>query len=496
MVNPWMMRLEEALNSEGIPADPGRARFVPDQHYCEDITEVVEQLKGRARAFGSGKHMVVLVDGIPKRCADGSGADLDGRFRETLIAEGFSVDWIVLSEAFGIDPSGFHSSYSLVEKTREVVRSARPDFFVVLGSGSITDVVKHAMFLEERTEPFIAVPTALTVTAFTSAFAIIDFHGAKRTQLSREVSTTFWVESILECAPQRMSRAGYGDLLARFVAYGDWYLGRRLGVMDRYDETALRLMEPFAKAIKSIAPGFSAPVLPKETCRVMAAALAMAGIAMSVSGETTPLSGFEHVISHGLDFLRLTSGRELVFHGEQVGLACLTSAKAIDWLLRQDISLQQPWMRDPEVEGMTALNRLIGEAPFFGGDCGDTQRQSVDFLSKVEKARQEFATEYRKKSLRWAQEKNHIEDFIVAWPEIRAHLAQITMRLEEMVSLAERSGLPMVPGETTPPTSDAEFLWAVRFSPFVRNRANIADLVFWMGEDLTGIVYGPENPSP
>ncbi|RXL92760.1 iron-containing alcohol dehydrogenase, partial [Citrobacter sp. AAK_AS5] len=83
-------------------------------------------------------------------------------------------------------------------------------------------------------------PTALTVPAVTSAFAVIDFHGAKRTLQARPVSAAFWVRPFLDCAPPRMSRAGYGDLLARFVAYGDWFLGYRLGVMARYDESAFR----------------------------------------------------------------------------------------------------------------------------------------------------------------------------------------------------------------------------------------------------------------
>ena len=75
---------------------------------------------------------------------------------------------------------------------------------------------------------------------------------------SRPVSAAFWARPFLECAPPGMSRAGFGDLLARFVAYGDWLLGYRLGVMERYDESAFRLMEPFAVGIRLEGPPFTA----------------------------------------------------------------------------------------------------------------------------------------------------------------------------------------------------------------------------------------------
>ena len=258
------------------------------------------------------------MDGFPKKCSEGPTAQIDKEFQALLIEAGIPFCWTDLSSELAIPPGELHASHACLEQIRSVVREGKEDAAIVLGSGSITDLVKHALHLEGRPIPFVSIPTALTVTAFTSAFAIIDFHGAKRTLQSRPVSAAFWVRPFLECAPASMSRAGYGDLLARFVAYGDWLLGHRLGVMERYDESAFRLMEPFAGGIREAADGFAGYPLPQEATACTAAALAMAGISMSTAGETTPLSGFEHVISHALDFLRLTAGRELVFHGEQV----------------------------------------------------------------------------------------------------------------------------------------------------------------------------------
>jgi glycerol-1-phosphate dehydrogenase [NAD(P)+] len=479
-MNVWFAVLNDSLRAKGILSNPALAGLVPRQHYADDLSEFVGQLRSFAEATGVRERRIALfVDGTPKACSDKKGVTVDALFRDALSGAGFSVDMIVLSERLGISPTEFHASHTYVEKVREILRTSTYDFYLVLGSGSITDVVKHSLFLEGIGAPFLSVPTALTVTAFTSAFSIIDWHGAKRTRISRNISATFWIESILECAPPRMSRAGYGDLLARFLAYGDWYLGTCLHVMDRYDECALDLMEPFADGIKGGAGTFQNFPLPEETLRCISASLAMAGIAMSVSGETTPLSGFEHVISHGLDFVRYHSGRELVLHGEQVALACLTSAQTVDWLLGHETIDSRGWIDDPEGDGLRALNDLIDAAPI------------PSHPGEIEQARQGFIKDYTDKARRWKEElrRGSKDSFIGNWPEIKRRLEQITSRSAEIARLVASAGLPLLPGETTPPTSTEEYGWAVRFSPFVRSRMNMADLVFWMGKSLAQFAH-------
>jgi glycerol-1-phosphate dehydrogenase [NAD(P)+] len=274
-----------------------------------------------------------------------------------------------------------------------------------------------------------------------------------------------------------MSRAGYGDLLARFVAFGDWFLGYRLGVMDRYDESAFGLMEPFAEGIRAAAAGFQSETLPPEATACTAAALAMAGISMSTAGETTPLSGFEHVISHGLDFLRLTAGRELVLHGEQVALGSLLSARTIDRLLAMEDLRGACWRDGDAAAALQVLEDRLLAAPLPGG--------ADSFPERMKAALAEFSGEYRKKSGRWAVARERIGSFASEWGEVRRELVRLTLRAGELEPLLRKSGLPCRPQETDPPTSEQELRWAVAFSPFVRSRMNLSDLLFWMGrEDL------------
>jgi glycerol-1-phosphate dehydrogenase [NAD(P)+] len=249
--------------------------------------------------------------------------------------------------------------------------------------------------------------------------------------------------------------------------------------MERYDESAFRLMEPFAGGIRQAAEGFAADALPQEATACTAAALAMAGISMSTAGETTPLSGFEHVISHGLDFLRLTAGRDLVFHGEQVALGSLISARTIDRLLAVESLKGVVWRDADPGHSLQILGERMAAAPLPRSSPAGPCRE------KMEAALAEFSSEYRKKAERWAAARPRIAAFADSWEEIRRDLARVTLRAGELEPLLKKSGLPCRPGETEPSTTDEEFRWAVSFSPFVRSRMNLSDLLFWMGrEDL------------
>jgi len=479
-MNHWFETLQQSLDREKIPQDPKKAPLVPLQVYSESLGELREAFsRWFQTCLPANARIRVFVDGVDKKCAEGPTAQIDREFRALLSDAGIPCRWTDLSAELSVPPRDIHASHACLERIRGVVRGGKEDAAVVLGSGSITDLVKHALQMENITVPFVSIPTALTVTAFTSAFAIIDFHGAKRTLLSRPVSAAFWVRPFLECAPPGMSRAGYGDLLARFVAYGDWFLGHRLGVMERYDESAFRLMEPFAGGIRDAADGFAGDALPQEATACTAAALAMAGISMSTAGETTPLSGFEHVISHALDFLRLTAGRELVFHGEQVALGSLVSARTIDRLLAIENLKNVAWRDEDIGQSLRVLEERMAAAPLPRSSPADPYRE------KMGAARVEFSVEYRKKSERWAAARPRIGSFVDSWEDIRLELARLTMRARELELLLKKSGLPCRPGETDPPTADEEFRWAVAFSPFVRVRMNLSDLLFWMGrEDL------------
>jgi glycerol-1-phosphate dehydrogenase [NAD(P)+] len=454
--------------------------------FLQRYDELSEQMN---KMFGAVKSPVVVCsDGVFKQSGD-AGVSIDqqicGVFRDLNI-EFFQI---VLSDVFGCKPDEVHASVDAVDRLKQVLGGQAVSAVVVVGSGSVTDVVKHSLFeLGWQHVPFVVIPTALTVTAFTSHFAVLEEAGAKRTRMSRRVDECVWYCPVISAAPQEMTGAGYGDLLARFVAYGDWYLAWKLGVAARYDELAHRLMEPFGSLLRQHAVALRQWPVEQPAMRDLSATLAMAGIAMSVSGETTPLSGYEHTVSHALDYLRLSSGRALSWHGQQVALASLVSAQSFDHLLSlESIDLQTVKPLSDERVKRTIRN-LILNAPYFGaGEQGlspEQRRAGLQaFEQEIDKACALFTQDYLKKHALWTAVQDKATEFQNEWPEIRARLRELVLSADELERLVELSGLPTTPEELSQPTTAQEFRWAVRFAPFVRSRMSLADLIFWLGED-------------
>ncbi|MEN9810077.1 MAG: hypothetical protein RLZZ488_1644 [Pseudomonadota bacterium] len=472
--------LAAALSAEQVKL-PTANSFAADRHTLQ---------RSLAASVGIDTRLPVLLisDGVSKNsgCGELSADDL---LVQLLDGEKLLVEKISLAELLGVEPFEVHASVSAVASLAKHLSNRHAAAVVVLGSGSVTDIVKHALFeLSWNETPFIVVPTALTVTAFTSHFAVLEESGAKRTRLSRRVDHCLWFAPVLAAAPASMTRAGYGDLLARFVAYGDWYLAWRFGVAARYDELAFRLMEPFSNILKKSAPELNKWPVSHAAAEELSATLAMAGIAMSVSGETTPLSGYEHTISHALDYLRLTSRRPLCWHGEQVALASLSSAESFDQLLaleKIDVHSHRPATAE---QVKRIIRQLLVTAPYYGAAeaalTAEERKRGLESLQEdIDRACEIFTADYLKKNELWikAQEKHaEIEE---QWPATRAHLRTLVISADEMRSLLVQSGLPVLVEQLSQPTSALEYRWAIRFSPFVRARASLSDIIFWLGED-------------
>src|SRR5258707_15352320 len=121
-----------------------------------------------------------------------------------------------------------------------------------------------------------------------------------------------------------MTVAGVGDLLAAFVSFPDWLLAMRLGLGPRYTQFPQALMGPLDEIFLAEAAAIRAGTL--EGMAVLAKLIALGGLAMSLAHATTPMSGYEHVMSHILDLLAEQAGQPLAQHGSQVALAPVLGA--------------------------------------------------------------------------------------------------------------------------------------------------------------------------
>ncbi|WP_186648555.1 iron-containing alcohol dehydrogenase [Fluviispira vulneris] len=478
-------KITQVFTDEKI--DYSSNKNIPIQFCCNNYEEFSEKIT-QVIPKNKGNKVFILHDGKDKKSDKDSNTNILEKIIETL-SDKYSIIEKNLSTESKCKSDEIHASEYFLEKTTNLIfKETDCEIYIALGSGTITDLLKHSLFLNKPNAIFISIPTAMTVTAFTSSFSVVDISGAKRTRQSKDIYATFWIEPLLKAAPMELSRAGYGDLLARFVAYGDWYLGFKLGISENYDELAFRLMDVFADPLKQIASEFAQSELSGQAIEISAAALAMAGIAMSLSGETTPLSGYEHVISHALDFLRLNSDRPLVLHGEQVALATLTSAMSFEWLLEIENFDLKKFRSMNEKDTTQIINHFFNAAPFFGKDedkINAAERKKIDLnlSAKSKPAKEIFISDYLKKSQKWDIAKEKFSDFIQEWPAIKAHLKSLTISSHSMQALLEQARLPIFPEGTNPMTTALEYRWAIRFAPFIRSRFCIADFIFWIGED-------------
>jgi glycerol dehydrogenase-like iron-containing ADH family enzyme len=472
----WFEKLNVILRNEKI----SEREFVPQQFYCNELFDLPPILTSLTSSA------LVFIDGVPKK-SNGENS-LEEDFHKALNTAGVFTEWIDVSKVLNIQPHDIHASHSYVSKIGEVIQAKPLSAVIVLGSGSLTDLVKHALHELQSSQKLISVPTAISVTAYTSSFAVLDWNGAKRTKPSKHIAATLWVKPFVANAPHRMSQAGYGDLIAPFLAYGDWALANILGLAPNYSLTAHRLLEPFFTGIHNCANNIGQSFFDSETTECLCASLAMAGIGMSAAGETAPFSGCEHAISHGLDFLRTTSCRPHVLHGEQVALSALVSSSLFDWFLQTPKPDTRRWRTDTSDELITVLTKQFNQAPLWGElefsiSPQDREISRRKIRDKIEAAKFEFIADYKKKALAWESLLPQRQNIAQHWEDVQKTVRELTLRNSQVEELLRKSKLPLCPEQTSPLTTSMEFRWATRFAPFVRSRVSIADMVFWMGED-------------
>jgi glycerol-1-phosphate dehydrogenase [NAD(P)+] len=121
----------------------------------------------------------------------------------------------------------------------------------------------------------------------------------------------------VHAAPGRLVRAGIGDVVSNLSAIADWELAvAQAG--ERIDGLAVTLARTAAEAVLH-QPG---TIASDEFLTVLAEALILSGMAMTVAGSSRPCSGGDHEILHAIDQLYPGAGT----HGELAGVGALFCA--------------------------------------------------------------------------------------------------------------------------------------------------------------------------
>ncbi len=236
---------------------------------------------------------------------------------------------------------------------------ARPQTYLAVGSGTITDIVR---FVSHRSRnPFLSLPTAPSVDGYTSNGAPLVLGGVKITVDAQPPQAIFADLPTLQAAPEPLIAAGFGDLLGKTTSVADWRLGALLWGEDYDEAIAARTERAYRECLRHVEA-----IRRREEAgiRALIEGLIESGLCILDFGRSHPASGSEHHASHYWEMTLLQQGRPAILHGAKVGVASRHIAGYYARL--RSISRQEAFARierasrpDPEAE-IAAIREAYG----------------------------------------------------------------------------------------------------------------------------------------
>lgn len=406
-----------------------------------------------------------------------AGRDLKDLILEILKNAGWQADVISLQP----DHTGqVHTDFFQINSVK--ARLQKDSAVLSVGSGTVTDIAKHACYVFQQEQgveslPLIVYQTANSVSAYTSNMAPTFVDGVKRTLPSRYPDVLICDLETLRDAPRAMTVAGVGDLLAAFGSYADWWLAYRLGLDKTYTDFAQTLMGPLDEIFLEQVQGLREGTL--ESAAVLAKLIALGGLAMSLSHATAPLSGYEHVISHVLDLIAEKKERPLAQHGSQVALTTLRTTSAYQVLFNEfepaEVILDHCYPTQAEMKARI-------ESAF----------SSLDPTGRVAA---ECWSDYKIKLEAWHAHRADFEAALQHWPDIETHLRSLVKHPEVASHILRAIEAPVNFEELTPAPAESEVRFAFQNAPLIRHRFTLGDLFVFLHWDQETL-WSQVNQSP
>ena len=324
------------------------------------------------------------------------------------------------------------------------------DLLVAVGGGVMSDLAKWVGL--ERNLPVIIFATAASMNGYTSANIAPTISGVKSLVYGQPARAILACPTILAEAPQELTAAGLGDVLAKSISSADWYLNHLL-FDDYYCSHAVALVadvEPlYMEHPEDLRTEKSKPIAG------LFDALLLTGVGMTMAGTSAPASGGEHLISHALDMLSTVDGIEHDLHGRQVGVGTILTAE----LYRRVLATESPTLPEPKPQIDSAiwgpLSSVVGE-------------QYTEKLPRLHKSRALLSAGG-------------------AWDRLRAELSSFPRPPEVIHNCLQRGGAAT--GATDIGCDRNRLVSALRNANEIRSRFTILDLGY-----LTGVLpYAAEE---
>ena len=190
------------------------------------------------------------------------------------------------------------------------------DIVIGIGSGVINDIGKILANLTGL--PYFIVGTAPSMDGYASATSSMNMDGVKVSLPSKCPDVIFGDIDILKNAPLRMLKAGFGDMLAKYVSIAEWRISHEI-TGEYYCERVAELVREALRQCVNNAAGLLDRN--EEAVKAVFEGLVISGAAMSFAKVSRPASGVEHYISHIWDMRSLEFGTKSELHGIQCAVA-------------------------------------------------------------------------------------------------------------------------------------------------------------------------------
>ena len=222
-----------------------------------------------------------------------------------------------------------HPSSSI--KGVEFLRSKLKDYdgMIAVGSGTVSDSIKYATFLEGKVYSVFA---TTPMNAYTTGTASISFEGVKKSLVAHYAQGVFFDLEVLSNCPKRLTAAAFADVICRTTAQVDWLMSHKLLNTD-YKTTPYELLALYEMDMINNASDIAAGKI--DSLALLTLISAIMGLGTSFTQTTHVGSMGEHGISHYIDMFAgdLHPGTS---HGEQVGIATISMSKFQNAILKKD----------------------------------------------------------------------------------------------------------------------------------------------------------------
>jgi glycerol-1-phosphate dehydrogenase [NAD(P)+] len=320
---------------------------------------------------------------------------------------------------------------------------------VAVGSGTITDITRFVAF--QARLPFFSVPTAASVDAYTSYTAAITIAGIKYSFPTKTAAGVYVHLPTLCAASPRLTRAGFGDMVAKFTALADWELAHLLAG-DQFDPQVARQAEE--AALRAAALPEAVRLAEMQGITALFDSLLVSGHCMVAVKSSRPAAGAEHSLAHFWEIRHRLEGKPETLHGEKTGVATVLIARLYEALRRlpraeavRRISLFSLPDCDAETAGIRSAYNRAGE--------------------QVSSAGASFLGSLRAKSAQVG------ERLLERWDAVQA-IASRVPPAEDIAALLERAGALSQPGQIHVFSEEVDL--ALQYAMYVRDRFTILEL--------------------